>query len=142
MFSFKCKSHVQEIILRKNMFGSPLKFILGFSMFLIINQNIHTQLCMNVKTHHHHMNYLKLNYSIFLTWIFSIKCLLLKFVSSVWVLFPFLRTPTMTKPSYEFHRQHILKIATFTPKLPKLWKSHNHHLFCNNFNHKPKTQVI
>ncbi len=33
MFNFKCKSHVQEIILRKNMFGSPLKSILGFSMF-------------------------------------------------------------------------------------------------------------
>jgi hypothetical protein len=31
MFSFKCKSHVQEIILPKNMFGtSPLKLILGF----------------------------------------------------------------------------------------------------------------
>jgi hypothetical protein len=35
----------------------------------VINQNIHTQLCMNVKTHHHHMNYLKLDYSIFLTYI-------------------------------------------------------------------------
>jgi len=48
------------------MFGSPLKFILRFFMFLVINQNIHTQLCMNVKTHDHHMNYFKLNYSIFL----------------------------------------------------------------------------
>jgi hypothetical protein len=34
--------------------------------FLAINQNIHTQLSMNVKIHHHHMNYLKLNYSTFL----------------------------------------------------------------------------
>jgi hypothetical protein len=30
MFSFKCKSHVQEIILPKNTFGCPLKLILGF----------------------------------------------------------------------------------------------------------------
>ncbi len=30
MSSFRCKSHVQEIILRKNMFGCPLKLILGF----------------------------------------------------------------------------------------------------------------
>jgi hypothetical protein len=30
MFSFICRSHVQEIILLKNMFGCPLKFILGF----------------------------------------------------------------------------------------------------------------
>jgi hypothetical protein len=52
--SFKCKSHVQEIISQKNMFGCPLKFILGFFVFLVINQNNHTQLCMNLKTHHHH----------------------------------------------------------------------------------------
>jgi hypothetical protein len=70
MFSSRCKSHVQEIFLQKNMFSCPLKLILeflGFFAFLTINQNIHTQLCMNVKTHHRHMNYLKLNYSIFLT---------------------------------------------------------------------------
>jgi hypothetical protein len=30
MFSFRCKSHVQEINLPKNMFGCPLKLILGF----------------------------------------------------------------------------------------------------------------
>jgi len=30
MYSFKCKSHVQEIILPENMFDYPLKFILGF----------------------------------------------------------------------------------------------------------------
>jgi hypothetical protein len=30
MFSFRCTSHVQEIILPKNVFGCPLKFILGF----------------------------------------------------------------------------------------------------------------
>jgi hypothetical protein len=53
MFSFICESHVQEInFLSKNMFGCPLKFILGFSMFLALNQNIHTQLYMNVKNHH------------------------------------------------------------------------------------------
>jgi hypothetical protein len=57
--------HVQEIIMLKNMFGSPLKLILGFFLgffaFLAINKNILTQLCMNVKTHHYHMNYLKLD---------------------------------------------------------------------------------
>jgi len=36
---------------------------IGNYAFMVINQNILTQLCMNVKTHHHHMNYLKLNYS-------------------------------------------------------------------------------
>jgi hypothetical protein len=30
MFSFRCKSHVQEIILLNNMFGCLLKLILGF----------------------------------------------------------------------------------------------------------------
>jgi hypothetical protein len=30
MFNFKCKSHVKETILPKNMFGSPLKLILRF----------------------------------------------------------------------------------------------------------------
>jgi hypothetical protein len=30
MFSFKCKSHVYEIILPKNMFGYPLKLVFGF----------------------------------------------------------------------------------------------------------------
>jgi hypothetical protein len=61
----------QEIILPKTMFGYPLKLnleILGFFTFLAINQNyIQTQLCMHVESHHHHMNYLKLNYSIFYT---------------------------------------------------------------------------
>jgi hypothetical protein len=37
------------------MFDYPLKFILNlfeFITFLALNQNIHTQLCMNVKNHH------------------------------------------------------------------------------------------
>jgi hypothetical protein len=63
MFSFKCRSHVQEIILPKNMFGCTLKLIFGFFRFLTIN--IHTQLCMNVKTHHRNMNYLKLDYNMY-----------------------------------------------------------------------------
>jgi hypothetical protein len=33
--------------------------------FLVANQNIHTQLHLNVKTHHQHMNYFKLENSIF-----------------------------------------------------------------------------
>jgi hypothetical protein len=40
---------VKEIILQKHMFSCPLKLILGFSLFLALNQNIHTQLCMDVK---------------------------------------------------------------------------------------------
>jgi hypothetical protein len=58
--------------LPKIIFGCPLKLILGFFeffeffAFLAMNENIHTQLCMNVKTHHYHMNYLKLDYLIFL----------------------------------------------------------------------------
>jgi len=56
MFSFRCKSHVQEInFFPKTMFGCPLKFIMDFfrfSMFMALNQNIHTQLYMNVKSHH------------------------------------------------------------------------------------------
>ncbi len=39
----------------------PLKLILGIFTFLVINQNIHTELCMNVKIHHCHMNYFKLD---------------------------------------------------------------------------------
>jgi hypothetical protein len=55
-----------EIILPKTMFGCPLKLNLRFSTFLAMNQNyIQTQLCMHVENHHHHMNYLKLDYSIF-----------------------------------------------------------------------------
>jgi hypothetical protein len=69
MSSLRCKSHVQEKILSKNMFSCLLKLIFGISkkfVFFAINQNIHIQLCMNVKTHHHHINYLKLDYLIFL----------------------------------------------------------------------------
>jgi hypothetical protein len=57
--------------------NSFLEF-LGISTFFAINQNIHTQLCMNVKTHHQHMNYLKLNYSIFSLKFVSSKCYLQK----------------------------------------------------------------
>ncbi len=46
--------------------NSFLEF-LGIYAFLVINQNIHTQFCMNVNIHHHHMNYFKLDQSIFLT---------------------------------------------------------------------------
>jgi hypothetical protein len=63
MFSFRCRSHVQEIIFPKNMFGCLLKLILGFFVFLAINKNIDT----HVKNHHCHMNYFKLHYSIIFT---------------------------------------------------------------------------
>jgi hypothetical protein len=36
MFSFKHRSHAQEIILPKNMFSCPLKLILGFFRILYI----------------------------------------------------------------------------------------------------------
>jgi len=42
MFSFRCKSHVQEIVLLENIFGCPFKLILEFSAFMAINQNIDT----------------------------------------------------------------------------------------------------
>jgi len=47
-FYYEC-THVKETILQKHMFSCPLKLILGFSLFLALNQNIHTQLCMDVK---------------------------------------------------------------------------------------------
>jgi len=37
MFSSRCRSHVQEIIMLKNMFGCPLKLILGFSRIFFIS---------------------------------------------------------------------------------------------------------
>jgi hypothetical protein len=37
MFSFKCKSHVQEINMTKNMFSCPLKLILRFSRIFCIS---------------------------------------------------------------------------------------------------------
>jgi hypothetical protein len=67
------------------MFDYPLQFILrisrNFGVFLAINKNIHTQLCMNVKTHHHHINYLKLDYSIFSLKFVSSKVIPQKFCS-------------------------------------------------------------
>jgi hypothetical protein len=68
--SFRCTSHMQEIIMWKAClvdFKSPF---LHFLCFLLQNQNIHAQLCTHVKNHHHHMNYLILDYSIFLTKIY------------------------------------------------------------------------
>ncbi len=67
---------MKEIILPKNMFSCLLKLILGFPIFFVINQNIDTQLCMYVKNHHHHVNYLKLDYSICLLKFVSNKCYL------------------------------------------------------------------
>jgi hypothetical protein len=49
--SHMCMKHSCQ----KNKFGCPLKLILGFSeifCILTLNQNIHTQLCMNVKNHY------------------------------------------------------------------------------------------
>jgi hypothetical protein len=37
MLSFRCRSHVQEINMPKDMFGCPLKLILGLFTFLALN---------------------------------------------------------------------------------------------------------
>jgi hypothetical protein len=37
MSSFKCRLHVQEINMPKNMFGCPLKLILEFFAFFALN---------------------------------------------------------------------------------------------------------
>jgi hypothetical protein len=73
---FRHKSYVEKIIIPKNMFGCPLKLILRFFMFLTINQNINTQLCVNVKTHHHHMNDLNWTIQFFSLNFVSNKCYL------------------------------------------------------------------
>jgi hypothetical protein len=52
--------------LQKNMFSS-FQPILTFFVFLLVNQNIDTQLCTHVKIHHHHMKYVILDHSIFFT---------------------------------------------------------------------------
>jgi len=41
--------------------------ILAFFVFMLVKENIFAQLCTHVKNHHHHMNYLMLDYSNFLT---------------------------------------------------------------------------
>ncbi len=50
---------------------------LAFFTFLLVNQNIDAQSCTHVKNHHHHMNYLTLDYSIYLTEICSNMWMLL-----------------------------------------------------------------
>ncbi len=49
--NYKCKSCVGNNQ-AKNMFSLFLKPILAFFMFLLVNQNIHAQLCTHVKNHH------------------------------------------------------------------------------------------
>jgi len=44
--------------MQKNGFGCLSKLILTFSKFFLVNQIINAQLCIHVKNHHHHMNYL------------------------------------------------------------------------------------
>ncbi len=54
MFNFKCKSHVQEINMPKNMFGCLLKLILGFfGIFCIFCIKLkYSYTIMYVKNHH------------------------------------------------------------------------------------------
>ncbi len=65
---------MQEIILPENIFGCPFKFILEYSMFMVINQNIDT----HMKNHHDNMNYFEMDYSFFLFKFVSNKCYLSK----------------------------------------------------------------
>jgi hypothetical protein len=92
---------VQEIILQTDMLGYPLKIILGFLAFLMIIQNIGTQLCVNLKTHHHDMNNLKLDYSIFFHLnLFEINVICKKQPhKSPKYVFPFFGTQIVNKPS-------------------------------------------
>ncbi len=56
----------------------------------VMNQNIHTQLCMNVKTRHHHMNYLTLDFQFFSFIFVPCKCYLQKVApQKFWSLFSF-----------------------------------------------------
>jgi hypothetical protein len=77
MFSFKCRSHVRKIILLEHMFVCPLKLSWGFfGIFYVFGYKpkYWYELYMYVKNHHHHMNYLKLDYSIFFSFkLFQIK---------------------------------------------------------------------
>jgi hypothetical protein len=60
--------HVQEIILPKNMFSCPLKLIMGFfGIFYVFGYipKFSYIIMYECETHHCHMNYFKLNYSIF-----------------------------------------------------------------------------
>ncbi len=66
MSSFRCRSHVQEIIFPRNMLVVQRNSFLDFfGIFCVYGykQNINT----HVKNHHFHMNYFKLHYSIILT---------------------------------------------------------------------------
>jgi hypothetical protein len=53
-------------IMQKNMFSS-FQPILTFFVFFTCNQNIDTQLCTHVKSHHHHMKYVILDHLILFT---------------------------------------------------------------------------
>jgi len=66
MFSFKCRSFK----IAKKMFGCPLKLILGFFEFFCIScyeQNYSYTIMYECENSPLHMNYLKLDYLIFLT---------------------------------------------------------------------------
>jgi len=70
MFNFKCRSHVKELNIPKNMFGCPLKLILGFfEIFCIFGIKLkysYTIMCDCEKSPSTH-DYLLFDYSIFLT---------------------------------------------------------------------------
>jgi hypothetical protein len=78
MFSYRCRSHVHEIILSKKHIWLSIETHLRFFTFLVTNQEIDMQLCTHVKNHHHHMNYLKLTIQFFSFKFISNKCYLQK----------------------------------------------------------------
>jgi len=51
----------------KNKSSCLWKLMYTFFEFMAFYQNIDAQLCMHVKNHYHHMNYLELNYGNFFT---------------------------------------------------------------------------
>jgi len=59
-------------IMQKTML-SRLQPILTFFVFFLVNQNIHAQICTHVKSHHHHMNYVILDHSIFYLNLFHVN---------------------------------------------------------------------
>jgi hypothetical protein len=50
-------SHVQEIIMQKNMFDYPQKLILTFFVFLFVNENINAQFGLTFEKSHRRIKF-------------------------------------------------------------------------------------
>jgi hypothetical protein len=53
---------MQITCVRNNHAKKIIKPMLAFLEFLLVNQDIHAQLCTHVKNQHHYMNYLIFDY--------------------------------------------------------------------------------